>query len=186
MKPAFIQHDLPESASDLLKRVSAPPRLVAHLTLVHDVASRILEKMTTEFPDFEFKSELVEFGAATHDIGKSFFREELSVPGTLHEREGERLLLHFGVAPELARFARTHGEWRIEDFPANEDLLVALADSVWKGKRDENLEWLLIPRISNQIGKETWAVFESLDTFLTEIAADASHRIEWQKSFPVS
>jgi hypothetical protein len=186
MKPAFIQQDLPKSASDLLKQVRASPRLIAHLTLVHDVACRIIKKFSVEFPDFHFNPEFVSFGAATHDIGKSVFREELSVTGQKHEREGEQLLLKLGVTPELARFARTHGEWRLDPVPTNEDLLVALADSVWKGKRDENLESVLIPRIAEQISQESWAVFESLDTFLSEVAFDADHRIEWQKSFPVS
>jgi hypothetical protein len=186
MKTPLVQNDLPESASDLLKRVSAPPRLVAHLTLVHDVACRITGKLSTEFPEFHFNPKFVTFGAATHDIGKSVFREELSVTGQKHEREGEKLLLNLGVPPELARFARTHGEWRLDSNPSVEDLLVALADSVWKGKRDETLEARLIPDISIQTGLESWAVFESLDNFLSEIAFDADHRIDWQKSFPVS
>lgn len=186
MKSAFIQHDLPESASNLLKRVSAPPRLVTHLTLVHDVACKIVENVQMAFPDFSFEPEWVKFGAATHDIGKAIFPEELSVSGTRHERKGEQLLLSFGIDSELARFARTHAEWPLEPDPTVEDLLVALADSVWKGKRDEKLESLLIPRISEQTGLESWAVFELLDAFLTEIASDADHRIEWQKSFPIS
>ncbi len=177
--------ELPIRCRDLLFRAEAPPRLRAHLTLVHDVACRLIDEFDAAFPEFGCDFEAVRFGAATHDIGKAFHREELVRPGQCHEREGEKLLLEFGVPPELARFARTHGEWRLDPNPTTEDLLVALADSIWKGKRDDILETLLLERIGEPTGLESWAVFERLDRILSGIAQDADRRLDWQKGFMV-
>jgi hypothetical protein len=45
------------------------------------------------------------------DVGKVVHREELSGPGSAHEPAGYELLVAHGVAPERARFARTHAVW---------------------------------------------------------------------------
>src|ERR1044071_5007934 len=79
---------LPDRVVELLGKVGAPPRLAAHLRLVHDVAWRIARWIEREFPDLEFDVESALFGAATHDIGKAVHREELSGPGHAHELGG--------------------------------------------------------------------------------------------------
>src|SRR5262245_23438118 len=76
---------LPRDAEVLLERVSAPDRLSAHLTLVHDVASRLLDALTAAFPGLELPRDEILFGAAIHDIGKAVVRSELSSPGHEHE-----------------------------------------------------------------------------------------------------
>ena len=63
--------------------------------------------------------------------------------------------------PEIARFTRTHAEWR--DDATIEDRLVALADKVWKGRREEDLEHLVIVEIAEVTGDERWEVFSQLD-----------------------
>jgi putative nucleotidyltransferase with HDIG domain len=114
-----------------LRSLGASPRLSAHLRIVHDVAHQLVDWMTERYPELPFDREAVLFGAATHDIGKTVHTGELSEPGSAHEEAGRALLLARGVEPRLARFAATHAAWTGPDI-AIEDLLVSLADKVWK------------------------------------------------------
>jgi hypothetical protein len=45
---------LPEETVNLLRQVAAPPRLIAHLILVHDVAATLVERVTAAFPEVHF------------------------------------------------------------------------------------------------------------------------------------
>jgi hypothetical protein len=174
---------LPARAATLLADVHAPPRLVAHLTLVHDVATQLVAAFRTRWPALAFDADAVCFGAATHDIGKAKHVAELSGPGSLHEDDGRRLLEERGVEPALARFAATHAQWSAQS--PLEDLLVSLADAVWKGKRRGELEDLVVARIASAAGVETWRAFTELDDVLGAVAAGADARIEWQNRHPV-
>ena len=116
---------LPNSVVAVLGRLDAPPRLVAHLTLVHDAAVELVDGIREAFTGIEIENEAVCFGAATHDIGKVTHPNELSGPGNQHEIDGASLLLELGCPEPLARFTRTHGAWSTETLPLD-DLLVAL------------------------------------------------------------
>src|ERR1035438_7171932 len=107
------------------------------------------------------------FGAATHDIGKALFPAELSGSGSLHEERGTEVLKQSGIPDSLARFPRTHGSWKSTDATL-EDLLVSLADKIWKGKRQDDLELILVSRISRLLSRPAWEVFVSLDTILDQ------------------
>jgi hypothetical protein len=131
-------HNLPGQVEKLCKTVNAPPGLIAHLTIVHDAAIRLVEAIKTEFPNLSFTEESILFGAAAHDIGKALYRSELSVAGSEHETVGERLLLELSIDKSLARFARSHAAWRNDDSLELEDLFVALADHCWKGNPRPN------------------------------------------------
>ena len=175
---------LPAEVVEICRSIQAPPRLVAHLTLVHDVAGKLVRALQLEFPGLEIDTDLVLFGAATHDIGKSLHSEELSGPGSKHEREGSLLLRKSGVSEERARFAVTHANWmKVPDIKL-EDLLVALADNCWKGKRLSELENEVVRTISSRLGKEPWAVFAAVDGILDQIAADADVRLAWAGTVP--
>jgi hypothetical protein len=176
---------LPDEVDRLLRRLDAPPRLAAHLRAVHDVAYRLLDLLSERYPDVTVDREAVLYGAATHDIGKSIVTEELSGPGSAHERRGHRLLLDLGVAERLARFARTHAAW---DGPgiAFEDLLVSLADKVWKAKRVPDLEQRVVEHLAAAIGQEPWEVFMALDDMLTGLAAGADRRLAFQATHPLT
>lgn len=178
---------LPVWVAELLCRVEAPPRLAAHLRLVHDVAWRLVGWVERAYPGLEFDREAVLFGAATHDIGKVVHPEELSGPGHAHELGGYELLYDSGVAAEMARFACTHGTWAQPGLPV-EDLLVCLADKVWKGVRVEQLENLVVARLVAAEGgrREPWEVFAGLDDVLTDLAADADMRLAFQARHPVA
>ena len=172
---------LPLRAAELLRDVQAPPRLVAHLRAVHDVAAQLVAWAANR--GLTVDADAVLFGAATHDIGKALHRSELSGPGAEHECAGRDLLLARGIPPELARFAAGHGTWNAET--ALDDLLVSLADAVWKGKRRTELEDLVVARMAAASGREVWDEFLALDTVLTEIGEGADERLAYQMVYPV-
>ncbi|MFI0445873.1 HD domain-containing protein [Actinomadura sp. 6N118] len=174
---------LPERAAQLLEQLDAPPRLGAHLRAVHDVACEIVTWLGERYPSVVVDREAVLFGAATHDIGKVRHPAELSAPGAEHEPAGYALLRDLGVEERLARFARTHAAW---DGPEIEidDLLVTLADKVWKAKRVPELEQLVVDRLAAASGEPAWKTFINLDDLLDRIAAGAEERLAFQSSYP--
>ncbi|NUU24929.1 MAG: HD domain-containing protein [Streptomycetaceae bacterium] len=198
---------LPDRVEDLLRRIDAPPRLAAHLRLVHDVAWRIVAWVEREYPDAEFDREAVLFGAATHDIGKATHPEELSAPGHAHQLAGYELLGAEGVEADFARFTCTHATWSESGLPL-EDLLVSLADKVWKGARITQLEDLVVAhlaaagatavdtnsgavegahgRANGRAPRELWAVFAGFDDLLGDLAADADLRLAFQARHPIT
>lgn len=167
----------PELAAEVLQTLEAPPRLTTHLALVHEVAAEIIDALRYDFPALEFDQQAVLFGAATHDVGKASIREELEASGSAHEDRGAELLESLGVPEHLSRFARTHGRWTTDDITI-EDLIVSLADKIWKGARQDDLEKILVQRISGAIGKPAWEVYDKLDSWLTDIASGADERLE--------
>ncbi len=151
---------------------------------MHDVAVQLIDWVKRRGLDLSIDSAAVCFGAATHDIGKTLYPAELSGPGARHEEAGRDLLVTHGVAPNLARFAATHATWT----PATgtEDLLVSLADKVWKNKRVPELENLVVDRLSAASGLPAWDEFLKLDEALTVIGDLADDRLSYQMLFPVS
>lgn len=176
---------LPARAIALLEELEAPPRLAAHLRLVHEVAGHLTEWVTANHPAVRFDRVAVLFGAAIHDIGKTIHVAELSGPGSLHEQAGYELLVAQGVDEHLARFARSHASWGAADVGV-EDLLVSLADKIWKAKRVTELEQLVVDHLAAASGQEPWETFMVLDDELDRIAADADRRLAFQASYPVS
>ncbi|MDA0566268.1 HD domain-containing protein [Streptomonospora sp. S1-112] len=169
---------LPADAAALLRDLAAPPRLGAHLRIVHHAAWEVTEALGGGVePAFDRSAVL--FGAATHDIGKVRHPGELLGPGARHEEAGYRLLREQGVEERLARFARTHAAWRTEPVEL-EDLLVSLADKVWKGKREADLEESLAARLAERAGGQAWEWFLRLDDAVAPVAAAADTRLAYQ------
>jgi hypothetical protein len=173
---------LPADAQRLCEELAAPPRLVAHLTLVFDAARYIVDGLRAVWPQLSFDASAVLFGAATHDLGKCQFPEELYGPGRKHEEHGATILESHGVPAPLARFASTHGTWQFQDLPL-EDLLVCLADTVWKGQRIDDLETKLLHILAELTGAEAWEVFGHLDALLGRIADQGEERLAWQRAY---
>lgn len=171
-------HPLPVEAERIIREKNAPPRLLAHLTLVHDVAVRLVNALLKKWPSLRVNRENVLLGAALHDIGKVIHPEELTGPGKRHEAAGEKLLLQLGVSADVARFARTHGE-RAAGLPL-EDLIVKTADMVWKGTRNDSLEEALIKTITVQANNNPLHCFLFLDGLLMELSQCAQQRLEAQ------
>jgi HD domain len=138
-----------------------------------------------QYPELRFDREAVLFGAATHDIGKTLHMAELSEPGSNHEQAGYDLLIAHGVEASLARFARTHGTWTASDVSA-EDLLVSLADKIWKAKRVPDLEDRLAQRVCDTNGDELWQTFMRLDDILDTIAQGSDARLAFQARHPIT
>lgn len=174
---------LPDQAARLLRDLDAPPRLAAHLRLVHDVAHQLVAWVTGRYPALAVDREAVLFGAATHDIGKTAHIAELSGLGSAHEKAGRELLLANGFSERLARFAATHAAWR-EPGIVIEDLLVSVADKVWKNKRVPDLEDLVVARLAESSGRTSWEEFLALDDILTLIGNRADQRLAFQARYP--
>jgi hypothetical protein len=175
---------LPHDVVQLLEQLQVPPRLAAHLRLVHDVAAQLTATLQRNQPDLGFDRVAVLFGAATHDVGKVVHPDELTGPGSAHEPAGRALLLAREIPERLARFAGTHGTWSEPDRTV-EDLLVSVADNVWKGKRVADLEDRLRDHLAAATGLPPWEAYLALDDVLSGLAATADRRLAFQNFYPV-
>ena len=115
-------------------------------------------------------------GAALHDVGKINHPTEMNVPGNAHERAGEALLLERGLEPSLARFCWSHAAWTQADMEL-EDLLVAAADKLWRGKREDGLEQRLVAALAVVSGRPAWDVFSAADEVFAAVASDGDERL---------
>ena len=158
----------------LLAELGASAWLVRHHELVVEAAELLCDRVAAV--DVSFDRELVLAGAALHDAGKIVVPEEMREAGHRHEAEGERLLTERGVAPGVARFCVTHAAWDADDLRL-EDLLVALADKLWKGARVEALERRIAARIEAGSGLPSWKVFDELDRICEAIARGGPERL---------
>jgi hypothetical protein len=165
----------PAHALAMLARLGATPWLVRHHELVLEAATVLCDRTRADLA-LVFDREQVLLGAAIHDAGKIVHPEEMSAPGHAHERAGEGLLIEEGVPADVARFCVTHASWDHPDVRI-EDLLVALADKLWKGKRDDDLERRVADVIVRATKQAQWAVFDTLDAICDAIAADGPARL---------
>lgn len=161
-------------ALELLRQLGAPPRLMRHGELVSQVATQISDAFSRL--GVVHNGILVATGAALHDAGKIVHPNELQGLGSNHEAAGEQLLLSRGLSAKLSRICRTHGQWEGTEVSFDERL-VALADHVWKGTRNESLEKLVMQDVARRLGIEPWEVFLEIDPQLEQIAAGASVRV---------
>jgi hypothetical protein len=164
-----------QDAHRLLKKLGASERLLTHLLLVGEAASELTEQL--DRAGIKFNANLVELGVAVHDAGKIKFPAELDGPGSNHEPAGEQLMLANGVQPEVAHCCVSHAAWQASDV-SFEERLVALSDKLWKGKREESLELLVIDEAAARLGKSRWDLFPELDSAFEAIAAEGPSRLE--------
>jgi len=158
----------------LLRELGAAKRLLVHLALVGEAAEQLVHAY--ERLGLPFDASVVELGAAVHDAGKILYPAELDRPGSEHEAAGEKLLLEHGVPPRVARCCVSHAAWKGPDVSL-EERTVALADKLWKGKREPELELLVIDDVAARLGGDRWDVFASLDEVFEAIAADGDERL---------
>ncbi|MEM8675523.1 MAG: HD domain-containing protein [Cyanobacteria bacterium P01_G01_bin.67] len=167
---------IPEDIYLLLQSQQAPERLIKHHQLVVEASHELISGLKQHFPTLACNYQLVLIGSAIHDAGKVFFPDEISSSGNRHELEGEQHLIKLGISPQIARFCRTHAHWNNPDSTI-EDLLVALADVLWKGCRNKQLENLVITKIAS-IGKQDfWDVFIIADSLFEEISDRGTDRL---------
>ncbi|MBI5930905.1 MAG: HD domain-containing protein [Chloroflexi bacterium] len=154
-------------AYNLLHQLGASQSLIRHAELVSEVAELLILHLTGL--GLELDAQLVRLGCIVHDAGKIVYPEELEKEGQLHTLAGYNLLIEHGVSQQIAHFCLAHADWQ-DAIP--EELMVALADKLWKGKRHPPLEELIIRRISDTTGQDFWTVFMDLDA-LFETSAEA-------------
>ena len=58
-----------------------------------------------------------------------------------------------------------------------EELIIALADKLWKGKREVDLETAVIERISKLTNQDFWQLFIELDSCFENIASEGEERL---------
>ncbi len=163
-----------DEARDLLVNLGAPPSLVTHTRLVEEAAEVILSHLQRLRVPHD--ADFVRIGVVIHDAGKIIHPHELHRGGAEHEAAGEKLLLAHGVDPALARCCRSHAQWA--NMPCSlEELLVALADTLWKGKRDDDLEKRVTEGTAERVEKGFWDLFVDLDTCFKSAAADGTRRL---------
>ena len=163
-----------EEAYDFLKQLDAPPRLIRHVYLVGEAADLLIHKFHQI--NLAFDENFVRLGVIFHDVGKIIYPQELVAQGNHHETEGEKLLISKGVNPLLARCCVSHARWKTMECSL-EELIIALADKLWKGKRELDLEKLVIERISNSINQDFWSLFMELDSYFESIASQGEERL---------
>jgi hypothetical protein len=166
--------DTPADAHALLRRIGASARLLTHLQLVGEAADQLI--WSYESLGVPCDGRFVLLGVAVHDAGKILHPGELDGPGSKHEPAGELLLISHGVQAEVARCCITHAAWQRPEV-SFEERSVALADKLWKGKRVDELEMMVIDEAAQRVGKERWAMFTPLDSLFEQIAAEGPNRL---------
>lgn len=162
-------------AKALAHKLGAPDRLRRHGELVAEVANELALEVSGL--GVGLQRGFIQCGAFLHDIGKVLVPEELEQAGTRHEEAGEALLLDNGIEPILARVCRTHARWQGQELTL-EELLIALADKLWKGKRVDELELLVIDRVASLLTKNRFDVFFQLDSLFERISASGHENLE--------
>jgi putative nucleotidyltransferase with HDIG domain len=161
-------------AEALLVEIGAPERLIMHGRLVLEAADELLAG--AKRLGIAIDGRLVRAGAMLHDIGKTVHPNELQASGAQHEEAGERLLLARGIEPAVARCCVSHARWTTMTCSL-EELLVALADALWKGVRRESLEKRVVDEIAGRLGVDPWSIFVDLDSCFEDIADHGPERL---------
>ncbi|MGD1914180.1 MAG: HD domain-containing protein [Rivularia sp. (in: cyanobacteria)] len=169
-----VQFKNVEEAFEFLKQLGAPSRLIRHVSLVGEAADLLIQKFNQMNVDFDEK--FVRLGVIFHDTGKIIHPQEFIYQGNQHEADGEKLLISKGVNPQLARCCLSHARWKTMECSI-EELIIALADKLWKGKREVDLETAVIERISKLTNQDFWQLFIELDSCFENIASEGEERL---------
>ena len=164
-----------DEAWAILYKLHATKRLLQHAGFVLDVAKELVK--TIQGMQISVSSDFVCAGAILHDVGKTKNPDELHAPGKQHEADGPIILENLGISKKLANVAKSHAQWRDMDCSI-EELIVALSDKLWKGARDTELEMCVIHRLAERLGRETWDIFNELDSIFERLANDGPKRLE--------
>ena len=164
-----------EDAYSLLNNLGASKQLVTHAKLVGEAADLLIQKC--EELKLALDYEFIRMGVVIHDVGKIVHLHEMNMPGSEHEPEGQKILLDKGVSTRLARVCMSHARW-VEMECSLEELLIALSDKLWKGKRVGSLELEVVDRISDLLDVERWDIFTDMDMKFEEIAAGGYERLQ--------
>ncbi len=163
-----------DDAYVFLEELGASSKLIIHVKLVAEASELLIAKLRSLGIGFDIS--FVRLGVTFHDVGKILHPEELQIKGVNHEAAGEQLLIANGIDAALARCCRSHGQWQTMECTL-EELLVALADTLWKGKRNQDLENLVVKSLSKQYSKDYWELFMEMDACFEKIAEGGYSRL---------
>ncbi len=161
-------------AYQFLQELGASTKLLLHVKLVGEAAELLISKLH-ELP-VQFDENFFRLGIALHDAGKIIHPQELIAKGNNHEADGEKLLVSHGVDSKLARCCRSHSQWETMEC-SFEEICVALADTLWKGKRNSQLEELFIQMLMTRCNQDYWQLFLEMDSCFEAIASDGDSRL---------
>ncbi len=148
--------------------------LVRHHELVLEAAEELVQGLAQWA--LVFDADHVLMGAALHDAGKIEHPDEMRAPGHAHEAAGAALLRRARFPAHVARVSVTHAAWT-EERATLADRLVALADKLWKGKRDAELESALLEELATRTGRASWEVFDAFDALCERVADGGPDRL---------
>jgi hypothetical protein len=163
-----------DEAHALIVKLGASQRLLTHTRLVGEAAEMLLAQLHRL--GVAHDADFIRAAVVLHDAGKIQHPAELDGGGVKHETAGELLLLAQGVDPALARCCISHAQWA-HMHCSLEELVVALADALWKGKRDAALERKAVEMIGERLGRGFWDLFIELDNCFETIAAAGAARL---------
>lgn len=149
----------------LLKDNGADKKLIKHAELVYEVGERILNKLIEK--NIPVDTEVVVGSLILHDAGKIIHPEELTAEGKAHLEAGFKLLMESNIDERIAKSCISHEKWN-EMECSIEELVVALADTLWKGERIPQLERIFIDKIWPFTNTEYWTFFLELDNSLNQ------------------
>jgi len=164
-----------QEAFELIDNLGAPEHLKNHVTLVGEAADLLISAIDDLGVKLDF--EFIRAGVIIHDIGKIVHTNEMTEPGSDHEPEGEKILIEKGISPKLARVCMSHARWNKMEC-SFEELIIALSDKLWKGKRVASLELDVVDRVAEHLQKERWDIFLELDMKFEEIASGGHERLQ--------
>lgn len=164
-----------EDARALLASLGAPRHLLRHVELVGEAADVLIACFREHRVPID--ADFVRIGVVLHDTGKIERPSELVGPGNAHEPAGEAMLLAAGVTPAVARVCLSHARWH-QVAATLEELLVALADKLWKGVRHPALEERVLHEAAARSGRDRWDLFLPLDSCFETIAEGGHSRLE--------
>ena len=167
--------DSRNEAFNLIDQLGAPEHLKNHVTLVGEAADLLISAIDDLGIKLDF--DFIRAGVVIHDIGKVVHTSEMTGPGSEHEPEGEKMLLEKNISPRLARVCMSHARWDQMEC-SFEELLIALSDKLWKGKRVESLELKVVDSAAQYLKKDRWDLFSDLDIKFEEIASGGHERLQ--------
>jgi HD domain len=180
MEQQFVTFQSIQDSYQLLQDLGASPRLMQHVKLVGEAAEMLIFQF--QKLGISFDADWIRLGVAFHDVGKILYPSELVEKGNEHEAAGEMLLLSQGVDPKIARCCRSHGQWQTIEC-SFEELVIALADNLWKGKRNTDLENKVITKVAAICHQDYWNMFVGLDGRFEEVAAGGDLRLSRSVAF---
>ena len=162
-------------ALSIQRDLDFPVRLIEHHRIVSEVTHALSEALNSI--GLAIDSERAELMASIHDVGKSIVTDELSGVGSVHEELGVGVAESFGLPSSVSKICRSHNS-QTTDGMDMEEIIVRLADKLWKGKRDFEFEQQAVSHFADYLGKDSWEVFMEADKIFEEVADSGHQRLE--------